>query len=98
MRDWQRARQVLEGVGSVVNVSEAAAIEVPDRAGGLAHVLEEIERAGINVEYAYAFTFKRGDRAALVLRFEDADQALRVLHSTDVNVLSQVQLHGSAGE
>ena len=82
----------------MANVRGVVAVEVPGRTGGLAPVLAEIEPAGNNVGYAYAFTFRRRDRAALVFRFEDADQALRVLQSTDVNVLGQLELYGSAGE
>ena len=45
VRDWQRAKAVLEAAGFVVNVTEVLAIEVPDRPGGLADVLRAIEQA-----------------------------------------------------
>ena len=44
--DWQKAKQVLEEAGCVVKVTEVVAVEVPDRPGGLAEVLEVIEKAG----------------------------------------------------
>src|ERR1044072_8381021 len=61
VRDWQRGKEVLAKAGCVVKIPEVVAIEVDDRPGGLAHVLEVIEAARINIEYMYAFTFRRED-------------------------------------
>ena len=93
VRDWQRAKQVLEAAGLVVKVTDVLAIEVPDQPGGLAGVLRAIERAAINVEYMYAFTEKVGDKAVLVFRFEDPDAAVRALAQSDVGVISNVELY-----
>ena len=54
VKDWQRAKEVLEAAGVVVNVTEVLAVDVPDRPGGLASVLEAFEKAGVGVEYMYA--------------------------------------------
>jgi hypothetical protein len=53
--DWQKAARVLEAHGFVVKVTEVLAVEVPDRPGGLADVLEALDGTGINIEYMYAF-------------------------------------------
>src|SRR5512136_831771 len=58
VHDWAQAKALLEKQGYVVKVTEVVALEVPDRPGGLADLLELVERAGINVEYMYAFTVK----------------------------------------
>ena len=73
LREWEKAKQALEAAGCVVNVAEVVAIEVPDRPGGLAGLLAALEAAGMNVEYMYAFTFRRADKAIIVFRFEDPD-------------------------
>jgi hypothetical protein len=93
VRDWQRARDVLAAAGFVVNVAEVLAVEVPDRPGGLADVLQVIEEAGINVEYMYAFTEKRDNRAVLVFRFADVDAAIRALERSAVTVIGDVALY-----
>jgi hypothetical protein len=92
IRDWQRAKAVLEAAGFSVNVSEVVAVEVPDRPGGLAHILRSLEEARINVEYMYAFAEKHDDKAVLVFRFEDADAALEALRSSKVPVLDDFEL------
>ena len=93
VRDWQQAKAVLESHGNVVNVAEVLAIEVEDKPGGMAGVLEGIERAGLNIEYMYAFTIRRGDRAILVFRFEDAQQAIDALGKAGINVVDSVALY-----
>jgi hypothetical protein len=90
VRDWQRAKSLLDAAGFVTNVSEVLAIEVSDHPGGLADVLRVIEQAKINVEYMYAFTEKRDDKAVLIFRFEDADTAIEALKHSEVNVIGNV--------
>jgi hypothetical protein len=92
IRDWQRAKAVLEAAGFSVNVSEVVAVQVPDRPGGLAEVLRAIEQAAINVEYMYAFAEKRDDKAVLVFRFENADAAVDALRSCKVPLIDDIEL------
>jgi hypothetical protein len=92
VRDWQRAKAILDAAGFVTNVSEVLAIEVSDHPGGLSDVLRVIEQARINVEYMYAFTEKRDDKAVLIFRFEDADTAIDALKHSDVKVIDGVSL------
>ncbi len=98
VRDWEKAKKVLEEAGCVTNVTEVVAVEVPDRPGGLASVLEIIEEAGVNVEYMYAFTFRTGDKAILVFRFEGPDSAIELLQSKQVNVVGDVELYKRAND
>ena len=94
VRDWQKAKDALEKAGFVINVTETVAIEVEDRPGGLQDLLKIIEQNAINVEYMYAFTFKKEDKAIIVFRFEDPDQAIELLSRGGVKVLESVQLYG----
>ena len=97
VRDWERAKQVLEKGGWVVNLTEVIAVEVQDRPGGLAEVLRVLETAGLNIEYMYAFSGRRGERAILIFRFEDPDRAITELKSAGLNVVSAEELFGDAG-
>lgn len=91
--DWQLAKKVLEAAGCVVNVTELLAIEVEDHPGGLAQVLQALEATDVNIEYMYAFTEKLNERSVLVFRFDDPDKALEKLASTDINLVSQIDLY-----
>jgi hypothetical protein len=92
VRDWRKAKTVLEQAGCVVNLTEVVALEVADRPGGLAALLELIEREGVNIEYMYAFTFGRKEKAVMIFRFDDPDKALELLRLNNVNVLGSVDL------
>ena len=93
VREWQRAREVLEAAGWVVAVTEVLAIEVADRPGGLVELLGLFEQAGINVEYMYAFTARLGNRAVLVFRFDDLDAAITTLTRAGINPVSPIDLY-----
>ena len=92
IQDWQKAKTVLEKAGCVVKVTEVLAIEVADQPGGLAQILEIVDHAGLNIEYMYAFTEKRGGKAALVFRFENADTAEQALKANGINMMGDVEL------
>jgi len=86
--DWRRAQDLLEQAGSVVRITEVLAVEVPDRPGGLAGVLEVFQGTAINIEYMYAFPFVRGQKAVLVFRFDQPDAAIACLQEAGIQVLS----------
>ena len=67
--DWEKGRELLQQAGYVVNETEVVAVEVDDRPGGLASLLETLEPSGVNIEYMYAFTFGREGRAIMIFRF-----------------------------
>jgi len=92
VRDWQKAKEVLESGGFRVSVTEVLAVQVEDRPGGLVRVLDPIVGAGLNVEYMYAFATRLGDQAVLVFRFEDPDAALRTLKGSTVAFVDTVEL------
>jgi len=93
VRDWQRAKEVLAKAGCVVNVTEVLAIDVSDSPGGLADVLDLLEKANLAIEYMYAFTHGvRGHKAALVFRFEDPDAALAAFTKHGINVITPIDL------
>jgi len=91
--DWQRASIVLQEAGYVASATEVVAVEVADRPGGLAAVLEVLENSAINIEYMYAFTFGRQDRAVLIFRFDKPDEAIALLQRAGINVVGSVEVY-----
>jgi hypothetical protein len=99
VRDWEKAKKALEAAGIVVNVTDVLAADVPDRPGGLAEILDAFERAGLGIEYLYAFAAarERGTRATLVFRLEDPDRAAKLLAAQGVKLVSADELFARAG-
>ncbi|MBK1699703.1 amino acid-binding protein [Thiococcus pfennigii] len=97
VREWDKAKAILEQAGWIVNLTEVVAVEVPDRPGGLAGVLDVIEGAELNIEYVYAFSLRRDDKAVLIFRFEHPDQAIQVLLDQGLHVIDGDELMGYVG-
>jgi len=95
VRDWQKAKAVLERAGMVVNVTEVVPVEVEDRPGGLLSALSAIDRAGLGIEYMYAFAAgTKAGKAAVVLRFQDVPRAEKALQEAGIQVLAEEELLG----
>jgi len=93
VQDPDRAQAVLERAGSVVNVAEVLAIDVPDRPGGLADLLDILDSRKLQIVYMYAISHgSRHKQAAMVFRFEDPDRAIAVLAGHNINAVSSVEL------
>jgi hypothetical protein len=98
VKDCERAKKVLADAGVVVNVTEVLAVDVPDRPGGLASVLEAFEKAGLGIEYMYPSAEReRGKTATLLFRLEDPDRAAKLLEANGVRVVSAEELFARAG-
>ena len=98
VREWQRAKEVLEEAGLTVTMTEVLAIEVRDQPGGLVGLLQIFDRAGINVEYMYAFTARLGVSAVMVFCFNDLDAAIFALARAEINPVSPVTLYDRLSE
>jgi len=87
--DHDKARAVLTEKGHVVNVREVIGVCVPDRPGGMAGVMQVLDAAGANIEYSYAFSFHRGEKAVLVFRFADNARAEAALKAAGYTTLGE---------
>lgn len=97
VQDWNTARKVLQEKGFVVNTTDVVATEVEDKPGGMARILEILETQNVNIEYMYAFTFHRGNKAVVIFRFDNPDEAIATLQKDGVNVLGEVDLYHDQG-
>ncbi len=86
------AKEALRNGGFTVGKTNVVAVEVPDRAGGLASVLKVVNEVGLNVEYMYAFVNKSGANAVLIFRFDEMDKAIDVLQSKGFTLLTGAQI------
>lgn len=87
VNDVDKAVEALKEKNFPVGKTDVVAVEVVDNPGGLASILEIIYQANINVEYMYAFLERHKDNAIIIFRFDDLDQAIRVLEDKGINVL-----------
>lgn len=88
VNDTEKACKVLKKNGFTVSTTEVVVVEVGDKPGGLAHVLQIIKESGLNIEYMYAFTQKSGETGLIIFRFDELDRAIDLLAKAEVRLLS----------
>jgi hypothetical protein len=85
--------RVLKENGYTISRTNVVAVEVPDQPGGLHSILEVLAKAGINIEYMYAFVERSGQNAVMLFRFDDSDAAIDVLLKNNKTVLPGEKLY-----
>ncbi len=78
--DHSAALSVLKDGGYITTETEVLAVEIPDRPGSLAEILEVLVNADIAVEYTYAFlSVKNLGHAYMIFRVDDNEKAKAAL-------------------
>jgi hypothetical protein len=93
VNDPNRACDILRANGFMVTMTDVLAVEVPDKPGGLAYILEILQKARLNIEYLYAFVEKRSDNALVIFRLEDIDTAFKVFEENNVSLAPSQEVY-----
>jgi hypothetical protein len=93
VNDTDNAKQILKDNGFTVGMTEVLVIEVVDKPGGLASVLQTIKENDLNIEYMYAFTQKSGETGLIIFRFDEIDKAITALGKSGVRILSGEEVY-----
>jgi hypothetical protein len=93
VNDPDKAYQVLKEQSFVVSLTDVLAIQVPDSPGGLAGLLETLDKNEVNVEYAYAFIGTAMKDALVIIRVENPTEAVSILEKAGVPILHGEKLY-----
>lgn len=93
VNDNAKAKQELKSRGFTVGKTDVVAVEVTDQPGGLHHILEILQKAGVNVEYMYAFVQQSGANAVIIFRFDNADEAVKFLNENGIKTIEGTRLY-----
>ncbi|MGL6195319.1 MAG: ACT domain-containing protein [Thermoguttaceae bacterium] len=92
VKDSEKAFRTLSEKGFVARETEVVAVSVDDKPGGLASILEIIDELHLNIEYMYGFHVRQGEKAVLVFRFNEPDNAVNQLLAKGVTLVSLQEL------
>jgi hypothetical protein len=81
----KKAHEKLTGIGFNVAFTDVIAVKMRDSPGGLYEIAKMLGDGQINIEYSYAYSGKEG--AVLILRVDNADQAVRLIASRGATLL-----------
>ena len=93
VNDLDKAMAVLKEHDFTASKTDVVAVEVPDTPGGLARILELLERNSINVEYMYAFVERSSDNAVIIFRFDENDKAISILSAAGITILNGAKVY-----
>ena len=85
--DNAKTKEVLSS-DTVVNTTDVIAVKMADRPGALYKVIDILAKAGINIEYMYAFTASDALGAYVVFRVDDVPQAQKVIDDNGLKSLN----------
>ena len=87
-----KAVSLLDGQGFSATLTPVIAVEIPDRPGGLADVLEALGKDNISVEYAYCFVEPSGAAAVDIFKV-DGPGAESALSTGGFRALAPAELY-----
>ena len=91
--DPAKTNAVLSENGFVASITDVMAIQVPDVPGGLADALEKMDKAGLDVEYMYAFIGTNSQNALVIIRVDSVEGAAQIMEGCGINVLNEEQVY-----
>ena len=89
--DNAKTREVLSA-DTVVNTTDVIAVKMADRPGALYKVIDILSKAGVNIEYMYAFTASDALGAYVVFRVDDVAQAQKLMDENGMQSLSETDM------
>ncbi len=93
VKDPAKAKEVLEKHNYIVKNTPIIGAELDDTPGGLASILKIIKDEGIDLEYLYAFTHEKTEKAILLLQTEDLDELINILSAYKVPLVPAEEVY-----
>lgn len=85
--DVALARRILMEKQMPARVDEVVAVEIEDKPGKLAELLKCLLDTPINVQYTYAFVGFSSGNAVMIFKFNDNDEAIKILLEKGFKIL-----------
>ncbi len=89
------AKKILKEAGFTVLENNVVALDIEDRPGGLADVLEILEKNKINIEYLYVLARREPGKITFIFRFKETDKAISLLLENGIKVYKSIDIINS---
>jgi len=87
--DTSTARQILMKKDIPARVDDVVAVQMEDKPGQLADLLERLMKTGIKIKYGYALAGMDSGKAIMIFRFEDNDKAIKILTKKEIHLMDR---------
>ena len=89
----EKGKEALEQNNFLVKMTEIIGVEMNDAPGGLTSVLNIIKDNNIDLEYLYAFTHEKKDKAILLLHTDDIDGLINILNKNNITIVPSEEVY-----
>ena len=93
VNDEDTAEKVLSAEGYLIKVTDVVGVKIGDAPGKLTAALDVLDKAGINLEYLYAFMARTEKHAYVVLRVEDNAVAEAALEAGGFHLVTEADIN-----
>lgn len=93
VNDEEAAEKTLSENGYLIKVTEVVGVKIGDAPGKLTAALDVLCKAGINMEYLYAFMARTERHAYVVLRVEDNEIAESALENAGFHLITDADIN-----
>jgi len=88
----QKAQELLQQNGIMVKTTDVLAVPISNVPGGLSYVLEQLVKAGVSIEYMYAFVGSKDGKAIVVAKPNMPENAVKALREVGIEPLCSSEL------
>jgi hypothetical protein len=92
VEDPEATVALLKGKGYAANVTDVVAVELEDRPGGFADVMEVLAKEGIGVGYVYSTIHSKKGSAMIVLKVAEPGKVIDILMENDIKLYKASEL------
>lgn len=92
VNDNDTACKTLAEEGHLINITEVVGVKIGDQPGKLSKALDVLDKAGINMEYLYAFMTRTEKHAYVVLRVADNAAAEAALEGAGFHLITDADV------
>ena len=93
VQDPIKAKKVLEEKYYIVKNTPIIGAELDDTPGGLSSILKILKDEGIDLDYLYAFTHEKEDKAILLLQSKELDELIAILNAYKIPLVPAEEVY-----
>ena len=87
VQNHEEALRILEKAGYTIRVTDVVAVEIEDKPGGLAKVMDIFRKTMVNIEYLYASLEGQAGKAVVIFKLQDHLKGLEIIKQNNIHLI-----------
>ena len=87
VNNYDKAAEALNAAGFTTRVTNVVAVEIEDKPGSLAAVMDIFKIANVNIEYLYASLEGKQGKAVVIFKLADHEKGLELIKKNNLSMI-----------